>query len=211
MSKSKIFAIIFTVVVVLPLNIFLGYLLINGVYEKITLDRNISESEARVIGKLKQIREIQVAYQERYGEYCNSWDTLTNFVKEDTIYTLEKREIIITKAKRQKMGDKNWWKGDSVRVEYDTIGRDQVAEKLFPVKKFPTFSADSIRYIPGKGEKQFELTAGKYKVSGVTVDVVEVKDPFPVDPTRKEDSPNRTRQFLRFGSQNSATVSGNWE
>ena len=43
------------------------------------------------------------------------------------------------------------------------------------------------------------------------VDVLEVIDPCPADPTRKESNDNRKRKYLRFGSRDEVTTTGNWE
>ena len=43
------------------------------------------------------------------------------------------------------------------------------------------------------------------------IDVIEVRDTDPVDPTRKEDNDGRNRKPLRFGSRTDVTTSGNWE
>jgi hypothetical protein len=45
----------------------------------------------------------------------------------------------------------------------------------------------------------------------MVVDVIEVIDPYPVDVTRSDKNDNPRRKFLRFGSMNEITLSGNWE
>jgi hypothetical protein len=43
------------------------------------------------------------------------------------------------------------------------------------------------------------------------VDVIEVKDPKPVNPNRKESNEAKNRKPLHFGSRFDISTSGNWE
>jgi len=60
-------------------------------------------------------------------------------------------------------------------------------------------------------DKKFEIWADEINKSGVTVDVIEVVDPDPIDKTRKDDSDFKNRRRLRFGSRTEITTAGNWE
>ena len=65
-----------------------------------------------------------------------------------------------------------------------------------------------------KGETEmaeFEIFAAEIEKSGVTVDVIEVRDTAPADPKRTEDNDGRNRKPLRFGSRTDVTTNGNWE
>ncbi len=65
------------------------------------------------------------------------------------------------------------------------------------------------------GEKddgtKFEIYAGKVDKSGVKVQVIEVIDPTPVNPIRKESNDQKNRKPLRFGSKIDVSTAGNWE
>ena len=201
--KTKIFAII-----LIPIIIFIGYRLIYGIKSNIDLTESIKKSEANVVEKLKQIREIEKAYFAGNNEYVGNWDSLLVYLKEGKIYQTSKREIIEPREKNDPLFYTNT---DSVRIEYDTLAVFDVMEKLFPKDKYPDFDPDKIMYIPETEDEKFEIFAGTVMKGGVTVDVVEVVDKFPLDKTRNDENQSRTRKFLRFGSRVDVTVTGNWE
>lgn len=57
----------------------------------------------------------------------------------------------------------------------------------------------------------FEIFVGKVDKAGVMVQVVEVKDPSPDNPERKESNEQKNRKPLRFGSRTDVSTAGNWE
>jgi hypothetical protein len=65
--------------------------------------------------------------------------------------------------------------------------------------------------VPGKTGVKFEIFAGQVDKSGLKVDVIEVKDPKPINPSRKESNEAKNRKPLRFGSRFDVSTSGNWE
>jgi hypothetical protein len=205
MTKTRIFSIS-----LIPVIIFLSYLLYRGIAGKIEEAEAIKRSEARVIERLKNIREAQRAYLSKYGRYTTSFDTLVNFVKTDSLYITQKREIIIPRNPK----DPRYYLGDSIRVEIDTLGIEMVLSSVFPSEKFPNFNPDRLPFVPGYDpaeNKKFELFADKILKGRLLVDVIEVVDPYPMDKTRSDKHPSPVRWRLRFGSRTETTTSGNWE
>ncbi len=205
MKKRTIFTFVF-----LACAIGLSYALVNTIKTTIEQEQLIVESEARVIERLKIIREAQKTYQLRYGRYTPSWDSLEQFMREGVIYNVSKKEIVIPKDKIRTL--ETYHLGDSIRIIYDTLGTIPARNSVFEDGK-PTFNLDSIGYIPGKGEQQFKLFVEK-KPTGKTdimADYIEVIDPFPVNKERSDENLNRRTKFLRFGSLNEVSTVGNWE
>ncbi|AFM02637.1 hypothetical protein Fleli_0137 [Bernardetia litoralis DSM 6794] len=205
MKKRTIFTIFFFLCAA-----GLGYALVDTIKTSIEQEELIIKSEARVIERLKIIREAQKTYQLRYGRYTPSWDSLKQFVRKGVMYNVNKREIVIPKDEIRTL--ETYYLGDSVRTIYDTLGTIPAINSVFEDGK-PTFNLDSIEYIPGKGEKQFKMFVEK-KPTGKTdimADYIEVIDPFPVNPARSDESSNRRTKFLRFGSLNEVSTVGNWE
>ncbi|MFZ6001543.1 MAG: hypothetical protein ACOYW3_13615 [Bacteroidota bacterium] len=60
-------------------------------------------------------------------------------------------------------------------------------------------------------DTNFEIFVGKVDKAGVMVQVVEVKDPSPDNPARKETNEQKNRKPLRFGSRTDVSTAGNWE
>lgn len=58
---------------------------------------------------------------------------------------------------------------------------------------------------------KFDLFADRIEKNRLMVNVIEVRDTQPVDPTRKESNEANNRKPLRFGSRTEVTTAGNWE
>ena len=78
--------------------------------------------------------------------------------------------------------------------------------------KFDTNTdVSKLAFVPGYDDVKFQIYAAEVDKSGSLVDVIEVKNPKPFDPTRDEDNEAKNKQPLRFGSKTDVTTSGNWE
>jgi hypothetical protein len=202
MSKTKIISVL-----LLGPVFWLTYLLYDSINSKIELTRTIKQSEARVIEKLKVIREAEKAFAEVNGNYTANWDSLIAFVKDGEMPIVEKKEKVIPR----KRDDPDYYKGDIIEVTYDTIGREPVMGKVFPKETYGTINPDDLPYIPGTDRKMFDIFAAKVEKGGLMVNVIEVVDKHPMDPTRNDSHPSRVRWFLRFGSKTEPRINGNWE
>jgi hypothetical protein len=196
MNLTKIFSIVF-----LAIAIGLGYYLYSRISIKIEEDNRIARVERQVIEKLKMIRDAQIAYQAIHGKYTTDWDQLINFIDTGKIYIIQRRENIMTLT----------YGRDSVWIETDTLGSVQVKDSLFSQTKYPNFNLQRLPYIPGSNNQRFELFADEIIRGGITVDVIEVRDVAPVNPTRSESHPAFNRKPLRFGSRTEVSTAGNWE
>jgi hypothetical protein len=65
-------------------------------------------------------------------------------------------------------------------------------------------------YKPGT-DIMFDIYVGYVDKAGVPVQVIEVKDPSPDNPARKESNEQKTKKPLRFGSRLDVSTAGNWE
>ena len=79
------------------------------------------------------------------------------------------------------------------------------------MKYDPNMDISRLAYVPGYEDVKFEIYADEIERSNLLVDVIEVKNPKPFDPTRSEDNDAKNRKPLRFGSRTDVTTSGNWE
>jgi biotin carboxyl carrier protein len=74
----------------------------------------------------------------------------------------------------------------------------------------PKIDIKTLSKVPGT-DKNFEIFTAKIDRSGVKVSVIEVKDPAPINPDRKESNEAKNRKPLRFGSRTDVNTAGNWE
>lgn len=198
MSKTRIFTILFGVIAA-----GLAYYLFDSINSKIEETKRIARMEARIIEQLKMIREAELAYVAVNGSYTSDWDKLISFIDTGRFYITERTETVITLS----------YGKDSTHVEIDTLGTRSVKDSLFTKEKWPRFNLSTLPYVPGvEPPTKFDIFADKLiKTGGIEVNVIEVKNPKPIDPSRSEDSEYITRKPLRFGSRESAITSGNWE
>ena len=194
MEKNKIYTYSTLLLAVL----LAGYL-INSKKTSIDEEERISTMEAKIIEKLKLIRNAQIAFESVKGQYTSDWDQLINFIDSGNIYLIQRREETILLE----------YGAEETTLYLDTIGSISVIDSLF--SNIPNFSSKSLPAVPGIENATFKMWSGKIEKGGVLVNVVEVRNPKPVDPNRKESNEANIHKPLRFGSRISITTAGNWE
>tara|TARA_Y100000996_G_scaffold383679_1_gene339837 strand:+ start:769 stop:1353 length:585 start_codon:yes stop_codon:yes gene_type:complete len=194
MEKNKIYTYSTLLLAVL----LAGYL-INSIKTSIDEEERISTMEAKIIEKLKLIRNAQIAFESVKGQYTSDWDQLINFIDSGNIYLIQRREETILLE----------YGAEETTLYLDTIGSISVIDSLF--SNIPNFSSKSLPAVPGIENATFKMWSGKIEKGGVLVNVVEVRNPKPVDPNRKESNEANIHKPLRFGSRISITTAGNWE
>ncbi|MEL6561479.1 MAG: hypothetical protein AAFQ94_25040 [Bacteroidota bacterium] len=197
---SKIFTVVFIVS-----SLILAWVLFSSIKSSIDEEERIQFLEGKIVDKLVMIRNAQDAFKSVNGQYTSDWDKLINFVDTGKFYIIDRKEIVIPLD----------YGADSIYVELDTIGTMSVMDSVFSAAKYPKFKLDQLAYVPvgeeGWENVKFKMWADKIDKSGVLVDVIEVWNPKPVDPTRKDSETRNSRRPLRFGSRTSVSTAGNWE
>ena len=194
MNKLKLFTYI-TLIGALGL----AFYLVNSIKFSIDEEARITTAESKVINKLKLIREAQIAFQSVNGEYANHWDSLLNFIEKGEIFIIQRREETLLLD----------YGAEETTLYLDTLGSVSVLDSIF--SPYPDFDAQNLVFVPGYDNIKFEFWASKIEKGGVEVDVVEVRNPKPFDPDRKEANEANINKPLRFGSRTNITTAGNWE
>ncbi|MEL0009108.1 MAG: hypothetical protein VW741_04485 [Flammeovirgaceae bacterium] len=177
----------------------LAFFLVSRIKYSIDEEARINAAEDKVIEKLKMIRDAQIAFQSVNGKYANEWDSLLNFVENGNIFLIQRREETVLLD----------YGAEETTLYLDTLGSVTVIDSLF--SSIPNFKASNLILVPGYENVKFEIWASKIEKGGVEVDVVEVRNPKPFDPNRKESNEANINKPLRFGSRTSITTAGNWE
>ena len=177
----------------------LAFYLVNSIKYSIDEEARINAAEDKVIEKLKMIRDAQIAFQSVNGKYANEWDSLLNFVENGNIFLIQRREETVLLD----------YGAEETTLYLDTLDKVKVIDSLF--SSIPNFKATNLIFVPGHENVKFEIWASKIEKGGVEVDVVEVRNPKPFDPNRKEANEANINKPLRFGSRTSITTAGNWE
>ncbi|MEO9475803.1 MAG: hypothetical protein ABJG41_09720 [Cyclobacteriaceae bacterium] len=197
MSTTKVLTIVFGLIAA-----GLAYFLYNSIDSSIEETKRIGKLEARIIEQLKMIREAELAFEAVNGQYTSNWDNLIAFVDSGSFYITEKTEYVKTLD----------YGADSTYTIVDTLGTVPVMDSLFTPKKWPRFHLAELPFVPNSDPKvKFDIWADKIDKSGVTVNVIEVVNPQPVDKSRDPESEIPGRRPLRFGSRTNVTTAGNWE
>jgi hypothetical protein len=105
--------------------------------------------------------------------------------------------------------------GKVIKLEAVRVGEElrkgqplmSLTENIFD----PNTNLSTLGDVPGRTGVKFDIYAGMVEKSGLKVDVIEVKDPKPLNPNRKESNEAKNRKPLRFGSRLDVSTSGNWE
>jgi hypothetical protein len=186
----------------------LGYMLYDSIRQPIRFQHEQRARYNRTIDRLKDIRRAQLAYRSVYGEFTGNFDTLINFIKNDSfrvVMAIGFEDEDVTVASQQ--------------IIRDTI-RVSVRDSLFP----RNYVVDSLRYVPYTGgREEFFLGAGEVMTgSGLAVKVFEAhvhNDVLLRGLDRQlvinmNDERTKRDQFpgLRVGSLTETTNNaGNWE
>jgi hypothetical protein len=148
--------------VVMPiLIIVLVYILISGIAEPVRFEQARKFRYEKIVERLKDIRDVEVAYRSRYGRFTGSFDTLIDFYNKGSIKILKQYGSL----------------DDSLAVARKLIKRDTVTipvRESVKLRSTHGIFADSLRYVPVVGG-EFELQATVKKVSGINVPLFEAR------------------------------------
>jgi hypothetical protein len=163
--------------------------------------------------RLEQIREAELAYKEKYGEYQGDLDKLIDFVANGQVPIVLRKDSSFTYYDRVYQQDMN---KDTVILR--KIGDAPVVQKLQqkPDLFGPDFKAEDLRMIPYSQQVPFGLAADKIDRNGVSVPVFEAKagNEFifhDVKDQYKSLIKDLPAAFLSIGSLAEPTLSGNWK
>ncbi len=154
-------------IVLLLVIIGLGYWAYRIPADTIKFNKNFEARYSEVVQRLKDIREAERAYKRNYNKYTGSFDTLINFLKNDT--------MVYERA----MGSLD----DSIAVAKGLVRSEKVKKAIKDTIFYGrTVNFDDLRYVPFTDNKrEFELGAREIKTeSEVVVPVFEAKIAFPV-------------------------------
>ena len=193
----------------------LVYVIYDQISTPIKFDDELKAKKAQVIDR---IRTAQRAFKSKYQRFTGSFDTLANFILQDTL-ELERKIVdeddSVAMAQLKKMGKKN--------VEKFKIA---VIDTIFSPKRLSKQDVEQLRYIPGTDDKaQYIMEAGIITTeSKVVIPIVECRAPYKMflDTVayRQEiinlidDEENNFNRYpgVKFGSMEAGNnEAGNWE
>lgn len=204
-------------IVLVAVAIVLAYLIVVSVQRPIQFDKQKEARYDATVQRLKEIRSAELAYKDIYGQFTGSWDTLINFVKDDSLILVNKIGMLT-----DSMIDAGITEQQAVQrglIVRDTI-KVSVLDSLFG-KSYPI---DDIKYVPVDDTvAEFHLGANIITTgSGIKVPVFEASvhnntylkglDRQLIINLNDEDRTNDKYPGLKVGSLTEAiNNAGNWE
>lgn len=171
--------------VLLILIAVLAYFTYESIAAPIRYAKEVTKKEAKVIAKLKVLRDGQLAYKDENGKFAGNFEDLLNFM-ENGIMTV----TIQTGSK-----------DDSTTVFESKKMEVSVKDSLFK-----DVDIRNLRYVPGYDTIEFKIAAGDLKKNNVIVPVFEIKDPKPFSKEREAKN-----DPLKVGSIYDVNYNGNWK
>ncbi|MBQ3186830.1 MAG: hypothetical protein IJB62_04640 [Alistipes sp.] len=194
------------------------YVIYKQISTPIRFENDLKSKSAQVIERIKDIRTAERAYKSKYQKFTADWDTLANFILNETLEMERKlvdEDDSVGLAMLKKQGKKN--------VEKFTVA---VIDTIFSPKKLSKEDIMNMRYIPTtNNQAQFILEAGQITTeSKIVIPVVECRAPYimflDTVTYRQEiinkidDDVNNFNRYpgIKFGSMDAGNnEAGNWE
>ncbi len=194
------------------------YVIYKQISTPIRFENDLKSKRAQVIARIKDIRTAERAYKSKYQKFTADWDTLANFILNETLEMERKlvdEDDSVGLALLKKQGKKN--------VEKFTVA---VIDTIFSPKKLSKEEILNMRYIPTtNNQAQFILEAGQITTeSKIVIPVVECRAPYimflDTVTYRQEiinkidDDVNNFNRYpgIKFGSMDAGNnEAGNWE
>jgi hypothetical protein len=218
---------------ILPVAIVaLVYLWWSGIQKPVNFDKEKDQRSAVAIQRLKDIRDLQVAYKSVHNKFASTLDSLILFYKDGQMEVLlqvgsKDDSLAVVNTDRIKKANKKitqqdlyemYLKGE--RVIATITKKINVRDTLFNHRT--DFVVDSIKYIPFSGGQEVEMESDIRKVSGVDVPLFEARMPYKALLSGMDrqliinlnDTREKTNQYkgLKVGSIEAPNNNaGNWE
>jgi len=178
----------------------IGYLLVNGINEPIAF-KEAQESRKNVVAeRLVQIRECQEMYRTIKGEFAPSFDSLIYVLRTDSIPFVQVFEDPDDPTNEDKYVYKTFY--DNALDSINALG----------------INLDSISYVPFAGNTKFDFFADTMTYQKTLVSITEVgtrwknfMGKYADTRFQKYDDRYFPDAMIKFGDQNSPSLSGNWE
>lgn len=195
---------------------FLGYKTFMSVYGEIQFNKIKDERYAKVIDKLIDIRDAQLAHRTVTGKFADNWDGLVKFIDTAEFTITQRRDTsVLDEEATRRFGGVETFK-DIVVI--DTLDFVSVKDSLFGVDtRYKTMMNMPV----GKEGAKFELKAGVLEQNAINIPVFEVRapkklildgeDPYLIAKESQVQSVDGVNgDAIKVGSMDEVNTNGNW-
>jgi len=150
--------------------VVLSFLIYNSIKKPIDFEKAKKARYEVTVEKLKDIRKAQLAYKDVYGKFTGSWDTLINFVMNESVINVRKVGELNDSMVEAGITEKK-------AIEMGLITRDSVRVSALEAIFGAGYDAKNLKFIPVPGEPtEYHLGATVIITgSGIGVPVFEAK------------------------------------
>jgi len=150
--------------------VVLAYFIYQSIQEPIQFEKAKKARYDDTVEKLKDIRKAELAYKEVYGKFTGSWDTLLNFIMNESVITVRKVGELNDSMVEQGLTERK-------ALQMGLIIRDSVRVPALEAIFGKDYDAKSLKYVPVPGEPtEFHLGATVIITgSGIGVPVFQAK------------------------------------
>jgi len=149
--------------------IALGYFCVESINRPIRFIKHQKIRSNAVIKNLKDIRTAEVAFKSVNDRFTGSFDTLINFVKNDSLKLVKKEGSL-----SDSLVEAGWTEEKALGL--GMIKRDTILVSVLDSLFGKRYNIDSLRYVPFTDGEEFVLGSGIVETgSGVKVHVFEAK------------------------------------
>ena len=173
--------------------VLLVYLLVDGIRQPVEFNEMKAYRESVAVQRLKDIRDLQVAYKNVNGKYVSTIDSLKKFYnegkikvvmqvgsKDDSLAMLNTKKVTarLRGLKGEKLNQKLFelYQNGERNLVFSVNSEVAVKDTLFHGRT--DFHIDSLSTIPFSGGQPVEMSAITKMVSGVRVPLFEAKMPY---------------------------------
>ena len=195
--------------ILITLNIILAYFVYNSINSEVEFQQVAKVRVAENVQKLKDLRQVQIAYKKVNNTYSNNFESLIDFLENDS--------IAIVKA----IGETPDSLTDAQALELAIISRDTAyvlaKETVFDEaylssrnEKFP-LDLSALTTVP-HSDQNYSVDAGMVEKGKVVVQVFEISTTYGAVFTGL-DAENKSFELgnlLKVGSMDEASLNGNW-
>lgn len=191
-------------IVLVIIILVLGYLIYDSVMEPVRFKQEVGMRESKIIQRLKDIREVQIAHRSRYNAFTSDLDSLVLFFKTDSLPIIRAIGTVpdsLTENQAVEMGI----------VQRDTAWVSTSDSLL----QHATYPIDSLPFVPYTDGIRFKMESSKIERGLVKLPVFQAS----ANPEDFLDDVDRWRVYytgnleegLKVGSMIEASTDGNWE
>ncbi len=150
--------------------IAVGYLIYQSIQRPIEFEKAKKVRYDATIAKLKDIRKAEIAYKDLNGRFTGSWDTLINFVMNDSVINIRKVGELTDSMIEAGLSERK-------AINLGLLIRDSVRVSVLGSVFDKNYDAKNLKYVPVPGEpSEFHLGATTIITgSGIGVPVFEAK------------------------------------